>query len=208
MLNLRFQRETQGNLAVVPDFNANRTTIGQRWPPSDGAARTRGNGIRSLGISMPAHSMVCAYRRAAHGKLNTGVFQSAPHSPCHYFPDPRDPHCVRTLVPRKLMRSLMFSRPSFFGTPRLLAFLAWAALGLSGCATKPPADDPDAVADYQQTNDPLEPTNRVFYAINNGLDTVLLRPAALAYRYAVPSQHRLARAIDQRCPGGQAPPRR
>jgi phospholipid-binding lipoprotein MlaA len=85
------------------------------------------------------------------------------------------------------MLSPIFAHPSCVRTPRLLAFLALIFLGLAGCATKPPADDPDAVADYQQTNDPLEPTNRVFYAINNGLDTVLLRPAALAYRYAVPS---------------------
>jgi phospholipid-binding lipoprotein MlaA len=62
--------------------------------------------------------------------------------------------------------------------------------GLSGCATPPPADDPDAVADFRQTNDPLEPTNRVFYAINNGLDTVILRPVAKAYRYAVPASVR------------------
>ena len=85
------------------------------------------------------------------------------------------------------MRTALFSRPSFFGTARLRTFLTLAVVGLSACATQPPADDPDAVADYQQTNDPLEPTNRVFYAINNGLDTVLLRPAALAYRFAVPS---------------------
>jgi phospholipid-binding lipoprotein MlaA len=61
------------------------------------------------------------------------------------------------------------------------------AAGMVGCATPPPADDPDAVAEYKQVNDPLEPTNRVFYAINNGLDTVILRPAALAYRYVVPA---------------------
>jgi phospholipid-binding lipoprotein MlaA len=46
------------------------------------------------------------------------------------------------------------------------------------------------VADYVQTDDPLEPTNRVFYAVNNGLDTVLLRPAAQAYRYVLPGQVR------------------
>ena len=67
---------------------------------------------------------------------------------------------------------------------------ALVALSLTGllaaCATPPPADDPDAVADFEQTNDPLEPTNRVFYAINNGLDTVILKPAAEAYRYVVP----------------------
>ena len=60
------------------------------------------------------------------------------------------------------------------------------ALGLSACATPPPADDPDAVAEFRQTNDPLEPTNRVFYTINNGIDTAVLTPAARAYRYVVP----------------------
>ena len=85
------------------------------------------------------------------------------------------------------MRPIFSPRLSFFGTARFLSFLALVGFGLSGCATKPSANDPDALADYQQTNDPLEPTNRVFYAVNNGLDTVILRPAALAYRYAVPS---------------------
>jgi phospholipid-binding lipoprotein MlaA len=84
------------------------------------------------------------------------------------------------------MRSALRHRLSFFGASRIMAFLALAVLSLSGCATKPAADDPDAVADYQQTNDPLEPTNRVFYAVTNGLDTVILRPASLAYRYVVP----------------------
>ena len=42
--------------------------------------------------------------------------------------------------------------------------------------------DPEAVADFHQTNDPLEPTNRVFYKVNDGLDTVILRPVAQAYR--------------------------
>jgi phospholipid-binding lipoprotein MlaA len=84
------------------------------------------------------------------------------------------------------MRSTLFSRLSFFGTPPLVTLLALAVCGLAGCATKPPASDPDALAEYKQTNDPLEPTNRVFYAVNNALDTVILRPAALAYRYAVP----------------------
>jgi phospholipid-binding lipoprotein MlaA len=72
--------------------------------------------------------------------------------------------------------------------PLRLAFAAALMLlgPLLGCATPPPASDPDAVADFKETNDPLEPTNRVFYAINNGLDTVILRPLALAYRAAVP----------------------
>jgi phospholipid-binding lipoprotein MlaA len=60
------------------------------------------------------------------------------------------------------------------------------ACGLPGCATQPPASDPDAVADYQETNDPLEPTNRVFYAVNNGIDSAVLRPVAQAYVNVVP----------------------
>ena len=69
---------------------------------------------------------------------------------------------------------------------RVILFAGLLAVVLTGCATAPPADDPDAVAEFKQTNDPLEPTNRVFYAVNNGLDTVLLKPAAQAYRFVVP----------------------
>jgi phospholipid-binding lipoprotein MlaA len=69
--------------------------------------------------------------------------------------------------------------------PPLTAAVALAAM-LAGCASMPPANDPDAVAEYNQTNDPIEPANRVFYAINDGLDTVILRPLAVAYTYAVP----------------------
>ena len=73
---------------------------------------------------------------------------------------------------------------------RLCLFAGLLAVVLAGCATPPPADDPDAVAEFKQTNDPLEPTNRVFYAINNGLDTVILRPAAQAYRFVLPAKVR------------------
>ena len=62
-----------------------------------------------------------------------------------------------------------------------------AATGLAaGCATAPPDSDPDAVAEYKQTNDPLEPTNRAIFAFNNKLDSLFLRPVAQAYRAAVP----------------------
>jgi phospholipid-binding lipoprotein MlaA len=69
----------------------------------------------------------------------------------------------------------------------VLGAVAFLAGGLAGCATPPPANDPDAVADFRQTNDPLEPTNRVFYKINNGIDTVVLKPVAQAYRAAAQS---------------------
>ena len=57
---------------------------------------------------------------------------------------------------------------------------------VAGCATPPPASDPDAVADFRQTNDPLEPTNRVFYKINDVLDTAIMKPVAQAYRAVLP----------------------
>ncbi|HET6607411.1 MAG TPA: MlaA family lipoprotein [Rhodopila sp.] len=84
------------------------------------------------------------------------------------------------------MRFVRVPRPPITRVHRRLAYLLALGVCLAGCATKPPASDPDAVADYEQTNDPLEPTNRVFYAVNNGLDTVILRPLALGYRYVVP----------------------
>jgi phospholipid-binding lipoprotein MlaA len=84
------------------------------------------------------------------------------------------------------MRAICPFHSSVLATRGMWVLLVLLMFGLAGCATKPPADDPDAVADYVQTDDPLEPTNRVFYAVNNGLDTVILRPAALAYRYVVP----------------------
>lgn len=57
---------------------------------------------------------------------------------------------------------------------------------LAGCATPPPPGNKEAAAEFRQTNDPLEPTNRVIYAVNDGLDTVFLRPIALAYRNFLP----------------------
>jgi phospholipid-binding lipoprotein MlaA len=62
-----------------------------------------------------------------------------------------------------------------------------AAPSLSGCAQKPPATDADAVQDYEQTNDPLEPTNRFFYRVNDTLDRYTLKPIAEGYVYIVPS---------------------
>jgi phospholipid-binding lipoprotein MlaA len=68
----------------------------------------------------------------------------------------------------------------------ILAATLVLATALGGCAKPPPASDRDAVADFKQTNDPMEPTNRVFFSINNGLDRVIFRPLAVAYRWAVP----------------------
>ncbi len=80
----------------------------------------------------------------------------------------------------------------FAQAPMAVAQLALLVLlGLAGCATRPPADDPESVAEYEQTNDPAEPTNRAMYAVHQRLDDYLLRPAAVIYRDGIPRPIRL-----------------
>ncbi len=91
----------------------------------------------------------------------------------------RHPWCAAPFSPGSLMSRVMSGKlASVFG---LAAFLA-----LSGCATPPPADDPDAVAEFQQINDPLEPMNRDIFQFNDWLYENALTPAAHVYRAAVP----------------------
>jgi phospholipid-binding lipoprotein MlaA len=55
-----------------------------------------------------------------------------------------------------------------------------------GCAVAPPASDPEAVAEFQQLNDPAEPVMRVLFEFNRGLDRAFLKPVATMYRDATP----------------------
>ncbi len=57
-------------------------------------------------------------------------------------------------------------------------------LGLAACATPP--KDPDALASWQEANDPLEPMNRDFFEFNRIFDAVLLRPVAEFYDAVLP----------------------
>jgi phospholipid-binding lipoprotein MlaA len=52
---------------------------------------------------------------------------------------------------------------------------------LSGCAKAPPVSDSADYQAYQQQNDPLEPTNRFFYKVNNTLDRYAFKPLAKGY---------------------------
>jgi phospholipid-binding lipoprotein MlaA len=87
---------------------------------------------------------------------------------------------------RRLPRSFRLPALPPLASPWLAAAVV-LAVSLAGCASRPPANDPDAVAEYNETNDPMEPTNRVFYAVNDGLDMVILRPLAVGYKYVVPA---------------------
>jgi phospholipid-binding lipoprotein MlaA len=64
-----------------------------------------------------------------------------------------------------------------------------AALLLGGCATKPA--DPEDLAYYEETNDPLEPMNRAISQFNEVADKVVLRPAAVGYNTVVPKGVRI-----------------
>jgi len=63
-------------------------------------------------------------------------------------------------------------------------------LALAACATPPPPDDAEALAEFRATNDPIEPANRAVFAVNDALDTAVIRPAAQAYRFVVPEPAR------------------
>ena len=62
--------------------------------------------------------------------------------------------------------------------------LSGALLFLVGCAM-PPAD-PAGRAEFDATNDPLEPMNRAIFGFNDILDTILFKPVAKAYRFVFP----------------------
>ncbi len=63
--------------------------------------------------------------------------------------------------------------------------LVVVAAMMTGCAPRPtsPAD----VADYNERNDPLEPTNRKLFAVNETLDHNVLHPVASGYKDVTPA---------------------
>lgn len=70
---------------------------------------------------------------------------------------------------------------------RPLSLLAlFLAFGATACATRPPPSEPEALAEYEQNNDPLEPTNRVLFSVHQGIDQAVLQPVARGYRAVVP----------------------
>src|SRR5215470_19438004 len=76
-------------------------------------------------------------------------------------------------------------RASFFSLLRLPAAVVLAAATLlAACAPVP--TDPDELEIYKENNDPLEPMNRYFFEVNNGLDELLVKPVASWYVLILP----------------------
>lgn len=65
-----------------------------------------------------------------------------------------------------------------------VAALAMFLASLAACAT-PPAD-PAARAEFERTNDPIEPFNRRMFAFNLWIDDNVGKPVAIAYRDNIP----------------------
>ncbi len=81
-------------------------------------------------------------------------------------------------------------KPPAWSKP-LAATALLAALTLAACATRPPASDPEALAEFREANDPAEPLNRTLYSVHDAIDRNVLRPVAVGYREVVPGQVRL-----------------
>ncbi len=56
---------------------------------------------------------------------------------------------------------------------------------LAGCAAAP-ANDPEALAEFQETNDPGERVNRAIFGFNQGLDKAVIKPVTGVYRTVAP----------------------
>lgn len=59
---------------------------------------------------------------------------------------------------------------------------------LASCAVRP--TDPDELAEFIETNDPLEPLNRKVFEFNQAVDENFLVPVAKGYRAVVPEEAR------------------
>ena len=79
-------------------------------------------------------------------------------------------------------------RPVLHKTHQAALLLAIGAVTLVACATPP--KDPAARAEFDRTNDPLEPLNREIFDFNLFLDRILLKPVAQAYVAVVPEEGR------------------
>ncbi len=69
--------------------------------------------------------------------------------------------------------------------PSRVVVIFAAAFLFAGCAT-PPKDDPEALAEFEKANDPIEPFNRVVFDFNLFVDKLIFKPIATMYDGAMP----------------------
>lgn len=62
-----------------------------------------------------------------------------------------------------------------------------AGLAIAGCAAAPDPTDKDAVAEFEEINDPIEPTNRAIFKANRVVDKAVLKPVAFVYKEYTPA---------------------
>jgi phospholipid-binding lipoprotein MlaA len=67
-----------------------------------------------------------------------------------------------------------------------MTMVVMAVVVLASCASAPEGD-PEALAEYNKINDPIEPANRAFFAFNRLLDRLILKPITGIYRTITPS---------------------
>ncbi len=98
--------------------------------------------------------------------------------------------CVSVWVDRTKEGFLVLKSYKLFARNKIFPILTGGCfavlLAISGCATEPPSNDPEAVAAYKQANDPLEPFNRAMFEVNLGLDKAIIKPIAYVYKEIVP----------------------
>jgi phospholipid-binding lipoprotein MlaA len=58
---------------------------------------------------------------------------------------------------------------------------------LTACAV-PPSGDKEAMAEYEEANDPFEPANRLVFSFNVAVDQLVLQPTAVTYREFFPDE--------------------
>ena len=80
----------------------------------------------------------------------------------------------------------MPSARNLFSTLRRWPATLLLLLTLGACATPPPGDDLEAMAEFKAINDPLEPTNRALFGVNNQISHFVLGPLGYGYRKSVP----------------------
>ena len=80
-----------------------------------------------------------------------------------------------------MLKTITYLKPSRF----LIAVLMMGTL--SACAV-PPYGDEDAMAEFEEANDPFEPTNRLVFSANVAVDQLVLQPTAVTYRDLFPDE--------------------